>query len=213
MGKTKRLTARVFRPLAVGALALCALLTALAAAAARPTAAEAGGAAWLVAAALVVFALSGGGAVYFIRWICCRYLDPVVQAAQAVSLAAAGDHSVSLAGIPRTSEEAAALLDAAGDLGTRSSNCLLEMEEVLNRIAGGDLTARLPCGRSGECGGACLALDGMSQKLRGAIGSARSAMDQLGASWRSWSRRPRRWPAADRTAARTGKSCPGLWSG
>ena len=30
MGKTKRLTARVFRPLAVGALALCALLTALA---------------------------------------------------------------------------------------------------------------------------------------------------------------------------------------
>lgn len=180
MGKTKRLTARVFRPLAVGALALCALLTALAAAAARPAAAEAGASAWLVAAALVVFALSGGGAVYFIRWICCRYLDPVVQAAQAVSLAAAGDHSVTLAGIPRTSEEAAALLDAAGELGTRSSNCLLEMEGVLDRIAGGDLTARLSCGRSGECGGACLALDGMSQKLRGAIGSARSAMDQLG---------------------------------
>ena len=47
---------------------------------------------------------------------------------------------------------------------TRSSNCLLEMEGVLDRIAGGDLTARLSCGRSGECGGACLALDGMSQR-------------------------------------------------
>lgn len=180
MEKKKNLTARVFRPLAAGALALCALLTALAAAAARPAAAEAGVSAWLAAGALALFALSGGGAVYLIHWLCRRYLDPVVQAAHAVSLAAAGDHSASLAGVPRTSAEVAALLDAAGDLGTRSSNCLLEMEDVLQRIAGGDLTARLPCGRSGECGGACLALDSMSQALRGAIGSARSAMDQLG---------------------------------
>ncbi|MDE7218201.1 MAG: methyl-accepting chemotaxis protein [Oscillospiraceae bacterium] len=180
MEKEKNLTGRVFRPLAAGALALCALLTVLAAAAAWPMAAGAGASAWLLTAALAVFALTGGGSVCLIRFVCRRYLTPVVQASRAVSLAAAGDHSASLTGIPRTSEETAALLDAARDLGVRSSDCLIEMEEVLNRIAEGDLTARLPCGRSAECGGACQALDGMSQKLRGAIGSARSAMEQLG---------------------------------
>lgn len=174
------LAGRVFRPLAAGALILCALLTALAAAAAWPAARAADRAAWLIPGAIAVFALTGGAAVWLIRRTCRRYLDPVAQAAQAVSLAAAGDHSAPLSGIARTSKETADLLDAVGDLGTRSSDCLLDMEGVLRRIAEGDLTVQLPCGRSRECGGACLALDGMSQQLRGAIGSARSAMDQLG---------------------------------
>lgn len=180
MEKEKKLAAQVFRPLAAAVLALTAALTALAVAAAWPAASEAGMSGWLLAGALAVFAAAGGGTVCLIRWTCRRYLDPVAQAARAAALAAAGDHSASLTGIPRTSEETALLLDAVGELGSRSSDCLLEMEEVLSRIADGDLTARLPCGRSGECGGACLALDGMAQKLRGAIGSARSAMDQLG---------------------------------
>lgn len=175
----RTLADRVFLPLACGALILCALLTALAAAAIYPAARSSSAIGWLAAGAISVFLLTGGGSVYLIRYVCRHFLDPVTQAAEAVVLAAAGDHSSSLTGIPRTSEEAAALLDAVGELGTRSADCLQEMENVLRRMADGDLTAGLSCGRAGECGGACGALDGMSQKLRGAIGSVRTALDQL----------------------------------
>ena len=173
------LAGRVFRPLACGALVLCALLTALAAAAAYPAARDASAAGWLFAGALAVFLLTGGGSVYLIRLICRRYLSPISRAAEVVSQAAGGDHSAPLSGIPRTSEEASALLDAVGELGTRSSECMRELENVLRQMADGDLTASLSCGQAAECGGACGALDGMSQKLRGGIGSVRTALDQL----------------------------------
>lgn len=178
-GERQTLAGRVFRPLACGAAALCALLTALAAAAAYPAARDASAAGWLFAGALAVFLLTGGGSVYLIHLICQRYLSPITQASEVVSQAAEGDHSAPLYGIPRTSAEASALLDAAGELGTRSSDCMLELENVLRRMADGDLTAALSCGRAAECGGACGALDGMSQKLRGGIGSVRTALDQL----------------------------------
>lgn len=173
------LAGRVFRPLACGALVLCALLTSLAAAAAYPAARDASSVSWLLAGALAVFLLTGGGSVCLIRLICRRYLSPITQASEVVSQAAGGDHSAPLYGIPRTSAEASALLDAAGELGARSSDCMLELESVLRQMADGDLTASLSCGRAAECGGACGALDGMSQKLRGGIGSVRTALDQL----------------------------------
>lgn len=173
------LAGRVFRPLACGAVILCALLTALAAAAAYPAARDASAAGWLFAGALAVFLLTGGGSVYLIHLICQRYLSPISQAAEVVSQAAGGDHSVPFSGIPRTSKETSALLDAVGELGAHSSDCMLELEDVLRRMADGDLTASLSCGRAAECGGACGALDGMSQKLRGGIGSVRTALDQL----------------------------------
>ena len=183
MKKTEKspltLTGRVFRPLAAGALILCALLTALAFAVVYLYAQGEARIGWLISAAVGIFALTGGGSVCLIRLICRRYLDPVTQAAAVVAQVAEGDHSASLSGIPRTSGETAALLHAAEDLGTHSADCLLELENVLHRMADGDLTARLPCGRGAECGGACGALDGMSQKLRGGIGSVRSALDQM----------------------------------
>ncbi|MBD5150766.1 MAG: hypothetical protein HDT18_10470 [Oscillibacter sp.] len=175
----RTLSDRVFRPLACGAWTLCALLTALASAAAYPAARDASAIGWLFAGALTLFLVTGGGSVYLIRLICQRYLAPVTEAVEIVSQAAGGDHSAPLTGIPRTSEEASALLDAVGELGKRSSDCMLELENTLRRMADGDFTVSLPCGRASECGGACGALDGMSQKLRGGIGAVRTALDQL----------------------------------
>lgn len=173
------LAGRVFRPLAAGVLALCALLSALIFAAAYPSAREESCVGSLLLAAAGGFVLAGGGSVCLIRAVCRRYLDPVTQAAAIVAQAAEGDHSAPLSNIPRNSEETAVLLNAAGELGTHSADCLLELEGVLRRIGDGDLTAQLPCGRGAECGGACGALDGMSQRLRGGIGAVRSALDQL----------------------------------
>ena len=173
------LTGRVFRPLALGALAVCAVLIAAAAAALYPSAREASRAGWLIFAAIAAFLLTGGGSVYLIWYVCRRYLEPVTRAAEVVRQAAGGDHSAPLSGIPRTSDETAALLDAAGDLGTQSTDCLLELERVLRKMAEGDLTASLACGKAAECGGACGALGGLSQKLRGGIGSVRSALEQM----------------------------------
>ncbi len=167
------LAERVFRPLAAGAAVLCGVSAAAVAAVARPASP------WLVAGTVACFAVAGGVSIWLIRRICRRYLVPVAQAAEVVVQAAAGDHSASLSAIPRTSEEVAALLDAAGDMSLRRTDCLTELETVLHQIGEGDLTVRLSCGRSGECGGACGALDGMAQNLRGAIGSVRSALEQL----------------------------------
>lgn len=174
--KKQTLAGQMFRPLAAGALVLCAILAGFAAAALWPVLHTGG-----IALAAGIFVLTGGGAVALIRLLCKRCLDPVAQAAEAVGRAAAGDHSAPLGGIPRTSEETAAILDAAENLGVRSTECMLALEDVLRRMAEGDLTASLPCGRGAECGGACGALEGLSQKLRGGIGSVRSALDQVAA--------------------------------
>lgn len=174
--KKQTLAGQMFRPLAAGALVLCAILAGFAAAALWPVLHTGG-----IALAAGIFVLTGGGAVALIRLLCKRCLDPVAQAAEAVGRAAAGDHSAPLGGIPRTSEETAAILDAAENLGVRSTECMLALEDVLRRMAEGDLTASLPCGRGAECGGACGALEGLSQKLRGGIGSVRSALDQMAA--------------------------------
>lgn len=173
----KTLADRVFYPLAAGAVALCALLIAIGTAVAWQADAAAGSR--LLAGAVVLFGLTGGGSVWLIRLICRRYLLPVTKAVDIIVQAAAGDHSSKLSAVPRTSDEAAAMLDAAGDMGERRTGCLLEMETVLRRIGEGDLTACLPCGREAECGGACGALECMAQNLRGNIGSIRSALDQL----------------------------------
>ena len=175
----RTLSDRVFRPLACGAWTLCALLTALASAAVYPAAQDASAIGWLFAGALTLFLVTGGGSVYLIRLICQRYLAPVTAAVEIVSQAAGGDHSAPLTGIPCTSEEVSTLLDAVDELGTRSSDCMLELENVLRRMADGDFTVSLTCGRATECGGACGALDGRSQKLRGGIGAVRTALDQL----------------------------------
>lgn len=175
----RELSARVFRPLAAGALVLCVVLIAAAAAAIYPAAREASRTGWLIFAAAAGFLLTGGGAVYLIRLVCRYYLEPVTQAAEVVRQAAGGDHSTPRSHIPRTSHETAALLDAAGDLGNRSASCLLDLERVLRKMGEGDLTAGLACGREAECGGACGALEDLSHKLRGGIGSVRSALEQM----------------------------------
>lgn len=172
----RTLAGHIFRPLAIGALVLCAILSGFAAAALWP-AFRMGG----VALAAGIFALAGGGSVSLISLLCRRCLDPVTQAAEVIRQAAGGDHSAPLGGIPRTSEETAAMLDAAENLGAKSTECMQALEGVLRRMAEGDLTASLPCGRGAECGGACGALEGLSQKLRGGIGSVRSALDQMAA--------------------------------
>lgn len=168
----------VFRPLAALAIVLCALSAVIGAIAVWLSAPEA--VSWLIiAAAVAYFILTCGVSIWLIRLVCRRYLVPVTQAADVVAQAAAGDHSADLSDIPRTSRETDALLAAAGDMGLQRTGCLMELEEVLRRIGEGDLTARLSCGKSRECGGACGALDGMAQSLRGAIGSVRSALEQL----------------------------------
>lgn len=169
----------VFRPLAAGGLILCAAFTAAAAAAVYPSAREAACLGWLVLGAGTVFVLVGGGVLWLLRSVCQRYLSPVAQAATAAAQAAARDHSAALSSIPRTCEEVALLLDAAENMGNHRAGCLLEMEGVLRRMGDGDLSARLPCGKGAECGGACGALEGMAQRLRGAVGSVRSALGQL----------------------------------
>lgn len=173
----RTLAEQVFRPLAAGALVLCAVLAGCAAAALCSVLPVG----WAVLAAMGIFAVTGGGTVALLHLLCRYYLDPVTRAAAAVGQAAAGDHSAPLTGIPRTTGETELLLNAAENLGTKSTECLLALEDVLRRMAEGDLTAELPCGRGAECGGACGALEGLSQKLRGGIGSVRSALDQIAA--------------------------------
>lgn len=172
------LNRRVFRPLAAGMLVICGVLTLLGFLAAYPAAREASRVGWLAAGALLVFALGGGAAAALCRLICRRYLLPVSQAADAVTRAATGDLSTATGSIPRASSEVEALLGAVEGLGSRGTDCLLDMERVLRAIAGGDLTARLACGQVAECGGTCKALEDVSQELRGAIGSVRSSMEQ-----------------------------------
>ena len=169
----------VCRPLAAGMLAVCAVLTLLAAAAAYPAAREADALGLLVFLAVLVFGASGGAAVLLVRGISRRYLVPLSDAASAAALAAAGDMTGSVSAIEPTSPEAASLLEAVKAMEARSTACLQELEEALERLAGGDLTARINCGRTAECGGVCAAMDGAAEKLRGAVGTIRASLEQL----------------------------------
>ena len=65
------------------------------------------------------------------------------------------------------------------DLEVRSTDCLTELEKALKRLAEGDLTTGMDCKRAAECGGVCAALDDTAEKLRGAVGTVRTALEQL----------------------------------
>lgn len=111
----RTLAEQVFRPLAAGALVLCAVLAGCAAAALCSVLPVG----WAVLAAMGIFAVTGGGTVALLHLLYRYYLDPVTRAAAAVGQAAAGDHSAPLTGIPRTTGETELLLNAAENLGTK----------------------------------------------------------------------------------------------
>lgn len=178
-GKRRPLTGLVCRPLAVGMLAVCALLTILAAAAAWPAAREAEALWLLFLLAALAFGASAGSVLLLLRYVSRRYLAPLSDAASAAAMAAAGDLTGSVSAVEPTSPEAASLLQAVKDLEARSTACLTELEGTLNRLADGDLTARMSCKRTAECGGVCAAMDGAAEKLRGAVGTIRTALEQL----------------------------------
>lgn len=178
-GKRRPLVNLVCRPLAAGMLAVCAFLTILAAAAAWPAAREAK-ALWLLCLlAALAFGASAGAVLLLLRYVSRRYLTPLSDAASAAALAAAGDMTGSASAIEPTSPEASSLLQAIKDMKVRSTDCLTELEETLNRLAAGDLTTQVNCTRTAECGGVCAAMDGTAEKLRGAVGTIRTALEQL----------------------------------
>lgn len=169
----------ILRPLAMGTLTICALLTALVAAAAYPYARDAE-ALWLLCLlALVVFGASAGGILLLLRYVSRRYLKPLSGAVDAVALAASGDLARPVDPIPCASREVEVLLKAVGELSEQSTACLAKMEDTLHQIASGDFTAKMDCTRISECGGVCAALDGAVERLRGAIGNVRTALEQL----------------------------------
>ncbi len=182
------LSGRVLRPVAVGMAVLFALLTLLGFTAAYPAAREAGRTGLLAAGALLALLAAVGAGALLLRFVDRQYLRPLSRAAEAVALAAGGDLSQPLASIPRTSREAELLLSSVEGLGQRNTDCLLEMQRVLERMAAGDLTARLGCGRAEECGGVCAALDGLSQALRGTLGSVRSSLEQTAGQFETLAR-------------------------
>ena len=175
----KPLTRLILRPLAIGMLAICALLTALAAAAAYPAARDAD-ALWLLCLlALAAFGAAAGGILLLLRYVSNRYLRPLSDAVDAVALAASGDLAGPVGPVPCASREVEVLLKAVGEMSEQSTACLAKMEDTLNRIASGDFTAKMDCSRTSECGGVCAALDGAVERLRGAIGNVRTALEQL----------------------------------
>ena len=176
------LTALVCRPLAIGMLALCTLLTLLAAAAAWPAAREANALWLLLLLAALALGASAGTVLLLLRYVSRRYLRPLSDAATAAALAAAGDMTGDLGTITPTSPETASLLEAARGMESRSAACLTELEEALERLANGDLAAGMDCARTPECGGVCAALNGTAEKLRGTVGTIRTALEQLAGS-------------------------------
>lgn len=169
----------VCRPLAAGMAALCALLIILAAAAAWPAAREAKALWLLFLLAALALGASAGVILLLLRYVSRRYLIPLSDAASAAALAAAGDLTGPVNVIEPTSPETASLLEAVKEMEVRSTACLTELEETLDRLAGGDLTARMSCARTAECGGVCAAMDGAAEKLRGAVGTIRTALEQM----------------------------------
>lgn len=178
-GKSPPLAGLVCRPLAAGMLAVCVFLTILAAAAAYPAAREAKALWLLFFLAVLALGASAGTVLLLLRYVSRRYLTPLSGAASAAALAASGDLTGSVSAIEPTSPETASLLQAVKDLEARSTACLKELEETLSRLADGDLTARMRCTRTAECGGVCSAMDGAAEKLRGAVGTIRTALEQL----------------------------------
>lgn len=181
-GDRRPLVGLVCRPLAVGMLALCALLVIAGTAAAWPAAREAGTLRLLLLLAVLAFGASTGVVLLLLRYVARRYLTPLSDAAAAAALAAAGDMTGSVSAIEPSSPETASLLEAVRDLESRSTACLTELEAALERLAEGDLTTRIDCARAAECGGVCAALDGTAEKLRGAVGTVRTALEQLAGS-------------------------------
>lgn len=173
------LEAKVARPLALGSAGICALLAALAAAAAYPAARDAGLVLPLALGALAAFAAGEGAALLLIRYVSRTYLKPLSDAAFAAALAAAGDLTAPVDRIPPTTREAEALLGAVRGLSQKGSDCLTELEQALKEMAAGDLTVRVACGRAAECSGVCGAMEDAAQKLRGAVGAVRTALEQL----------------------------------
>lgn len=178
-GNRRPLVSLVCRPLAAGMAALCALLIILAAAAAWPAAREAKALWLLFLLAALAFGVSAGAVLLLLRYVSRRYLTPLSDAASAAALAAAGDLTGPVNAIEPTSPETASLLEAVKNMEIRSTACLAELEETLNQLADGDLTARMNCGRTAECGGVCAAMDGAAEKLRGAIGTIRTSLEQM----------------------------------
>lgn len=178
-GKRRPLISLVCRPLAAGMLAVCAFLTILAAAVAWPAAREAKALWLLFLLTALAFGASAGAVLLLLRYVSCRYLTPLSEAASAAALAAAGDMTGSVSAIEPSSPEASSLLQAIKDMKVRSTDCLTELEETLNRLAAGDLTTRVNCTRTAECGGVCAAMDGTAEKLRGAVGTIRTSLEQL----------------------------------
>lgn len=173
------LTSLVCRPLAAGMTAVCALFTVLTVAAAYPIAREAKALWLLVLLAVLAFSAAAGTVLLLLRHVSRQYLRPLSDAAAAAALAAAGDMTGCAGTAEPTSREAASLLEALKKMESRSTACLTDLEDTLNRMAGGDLTARLNCRRTSECGGVCAAMDNTAEKLRGAVGAVRTSLEQL----------------------------------
>lgn len=177
--KQAALAGKVARPLILGTTGVCALLTALAVVTAYPAARDGGWTLPLALGALAVFAAAEGTVLLLIRRVCRTYLTPLSDAVEAAVLAASGDLTAAVDRVPPTSCETEALLGAVHGLRQRSSECLLELERALNKMAAGDLTTQVACGRAAECGGVCGAMEEAAQKLRGAVGAVRNALEQL----------------------------------
>lgn len=170
---------RIFRPLVIGTTLLCAFLVILAACAAFPAAQKAGMTSLLVIGALLVFTLGEGAMLCLFRQVSLKYLQPLSDAAEIAALASTGDLTRSADDIPPTSKETAALLRSVRETSGRSSDCLVKLEQTLRNLADGDFTVQVNCPRVSECCGVCRVVEDTGQKLRGAIGSIRTSLEQL----------------------------------
>lgn len=175
----KSLARLVLEPLAAGMGVICVVLTVFWALAAYPAARDAGKVWLLCLSILVVLAACAAGMAGLFWFVWRTYLSPLAHAVEEVSLAASGDLTGPADPIPCASREVEALLAAVGELGKQGTVCLDKMEEALKQVAAGDFTARVDCARAQECGGVCAVLDGAVERLRGAIGNVRTALEQL----------------------------------
>lgn len=173
------LAKQVSRPLFLGMTGLNSLLIILLAWACYPPAQRAGMTGWLILGVLLLFALCENTVFFLLRHISRTYLYPLSEASEIAALAAAGDLTRSTSRIPPTSRETEILLQAVNEMGTHSSSCLLKLEQMLTKLADGDLTIQVDCPQVSECNGVCCAAEETAQKLRGSVGAVRTALEQL----------------------------------
>lgn len=173
------LVKQISRPLFLGTTGLNSLLIILLAWALYPSAQRAGITGWLILGVLLLFALCECAVVFLLRYVSKTYLHPLSEASEIAALAAAGDLTRSTSRIPPTSRETEILLQAVNEMGTHSSSCLLKLEQMLTKLADGDLTIQVDCPQVSECSGVCSAAEETAQKLRGSVGAVRTALEQL----------------------------------